>query len=104
MIKRCNNKGIKNLEIDNDSLKLYYSINWILQEKAPQEVNLSNINNGYKIILNGIKVIPNADFQLTPNSFYKITHRSNGDSGSDEIIIYLSKNKKVLKSSKSSCN
>ena len=81
--------GIRRLSISSDSLKLYYLINWSSPRKPPTKFDITNVNKGYKITLNGIKSISTDKLKL-PNSTYKIIHDSNGDAGSNSIYIKIS--------------
>lgn len=88
VLSRCNGGGIRNLEITNDSLRLYYSINWYLAGSSPVNFSFDNINEGYRITLNGTKPISPANFKL-PEAIYKVEHRSNGDASPDVIQIEI---------------
>lgn len=103
ILKRCNNKGLKHIEIINDSLKVYYSVDWVKNQPIPTEINLNKINDGYKITLNGVKIIQNQNFTLESNKHYKIVHRSNGDANSSEINVYLIDKMKIVSADKTNC-
>ena len=101
-IIRCKSLGIRQLSIDNDSLKTYYHLEWVGITEAPKELSLNKIDSGYKITINGVKTVPINSFKLIPDAFYTITHSSNGDGGPNEMQIFVTRNR-VSKASKISC-
>jgi len=103
-INACSSKGLHYLNFGNDSLKLYFLLEWKGDMKAiPKKVKLEHLPDGYVIHNVGKKEKTIASIKLAKSATYEIT-ASGGDVGPFIVTIVTDKNGKVVMTSHDICN
>jgi hypothetical protein len=91
-IKSCNSNRLEKIYIESDSLKEFYYLNWVGSvNKAPDEINLKKINDGYNIYKGwNQQLIFVKALNLSPYTEYSIA-KSQADASTFRIKIRTDK-------------
>lgn len=104
-INACTSKGLQYLDFENDSLKLYFTLEWEGDMKViPKKVTLDNLQDEY-VIDNGWKKGKTiaSNIKLAKSATYEI-RASGGDVGPFYVTIVTDKNGKVVMTSHDKCD
>lgn len=102
-IRSCNPKGIRHMQIENDSTaEVAFTFEWTQEKNAPATIRLSSVDQGYFVTDERMYRVDNKAVKLKPLTRYTL-ERFGGDAGSYRMSVWTDKGGKVVKADPETC-